>query len=200
MRTVTIVGKGKSAEHAGDFIEGDVCSINDALRILPGGRAKWVFLTDVSTWAKLHRFHRTVDHFVCPQYSMTNTDLWKRPGWLNPNKVTVYHDRACEGDHHSLLARIANGRICHHSTTTGAMHWLVKEAKYERVKLIGIDADGGYAAGTEPVSSEVFDGIVSQHGEAFFAEWRLIAQRLAGLLTSVYGAHFEWWHEATEQL
>lgn len=90
--------------------------------------------------------------------------------------------------------QLRSGGICHHHTTTGAMHWLAKVARYDRIRIIGVDGGRQYAPGSfidQPLQHRLRDEL----GEQFLDDWKQITLRLAELLTEVYGTEFVWFSE-----
>lgn len=185
MKTITLIAKGPSANHAAQWIrDGDVAVINDAGLLVPERKLDFVFFSDGAAFEGITKCRKRIGYLVNRRLIERDTALM--PQWVKqwPYRVS-YHDRECDGDDASMAARIVAGGIVHHHTTTGALHWLVKHGRYRNIRVIGVD--GG--------SATDYAGGLSQTcpGDYDLDEWRDITRRCTQLLAKVYDARFEWW-------
>lgn len=115
--------------------------------------------------------------------------------WKKEGKVKIYTDRYCGGGVEDFNAKIAGGGICHHSTVAGAMHYLVKFYKYDKVRIIGVDGGTQYAPNMEGLTTVENDLIESYGSLDFLDLWKKVYKNLASVLTRHYGTEFEWYGE-----
>lgn len=198
MRAVTLVAKGPSAEHAMKWIgnpkNGQIATINDAAKVLdPRWPVHLTFLTDraaIDTLEVLHRGTSVVAHrYVCPEWTLGGDT----PKWFRDCNPVTYKEHRCCGDDKALTKRIMSGGICHHNTVNGALHWICKYGKFDRVRIIGVDGGSGYASNLQPVTQQRYQDIAEELGDDFLSQWREITKRLCVILKRVYGTEFEWY-------
>lgn len=185
MRSVTLIAKGPSAVCAPSFVEpgDDIAAVNDAGRFIER-EITYAFFTDAMRPMVEHQ--QRISRFVSPAREIN------RPVWYRPQDHITYAEGECEGTQDAFEERIQSGGICHHHTTTGAMHWLAKVAGYNRIRIIGVDGGHQYAPGSfidQPLQNKLREDL----GNEFLDDWKLITIRLAELLTKVYGTEFVWY-------
>ena len=185
--TVALIAKGPSAENAREWINAfeHIATINDSGRYVEGP-IQWAFFTDTIRPIETQR-HR-VERFVSPDVRLN------LPEWYRPEIHIRYADTRCGGSEDEFRERVYSGGICHHHTTTGAMHWLAKIAKYKRIRIIGVDGGHSYAADSH-VNLETHNRLKTELGENFLDDWKVVTHRLAKVLAEVYGTEFEWFNE-----
>lgn len=155
MKSICLIAKGPSAVHADDFMNDsdDVGVVNDA-GIFTKRNVDYCFCThNYYTTLKdtVHKIKNIVTPIKCLLPPLCDTGL----GGMhlldevkNVNKITYNEDQPKTGDPARLVEYILNGNICHHHTTTGALHWLAKHGKYDLIKVIGVDGGTGHAPGS----------------------------------------------------
>lgn len=195
MKTITVVAKGPTAAHCNDWIaqaEGThIACINDAFRLVNAPIIDYVFFTHFQFMPAIARNNMWISQAVCPDL-LRHENIVPMPEIAD--MLIQYSDRQCIGDRQSLLERIASGGICHHNTVNGALHWLAKHGKYERIRLIGVDGGRDYAFGMHVLSQATHDRIVQNEGtEDYFDVWKQVTETLCELLTQVYGVEIEWY-------
>lgn len=182
-KTACILCKGPSVQHCTDFIstEDDIVSINDAGKYYDGP-IKYVFSTHPDRFFNLNVFGRA-QWIVVPG---------SHKGLLDEscqNKLITYKEDACAGDLESFVKMICSGGICHHHTTTGAIHWLCKFGGYTHIKIIGLDGGVSYFNQSDH-TKDVFR-LRDEHGINFLDEWKNITLTLIGVMENIYGTTFE---------
>ena len=184
-RTALLIAKGPSATKAEAFRNtGDaIATINDSGRYI-SGPIDFAFASDGVLRFGTH--HERIKRFVTPVRAF---DL---PDWYTADRHIMYLDSACKGDEESFRKRISEGGLCHHHTTTGAMHWLAKIGCFDVVRIIGVDGGTKYAPDAL-VNAPAFAHLVADLGPLFLDDWKVITERLAVILTDVYGTRFEWY-------
>ena len=187
MKSITLIAKGPSAVCAESFINpgDDVATVNDAGRFIERPIA-FAFFSDTMRPMAEHQ-HR-ISRFVSPAKEYN----W--PKWYRPTDHITYTDTECEGTREAFQQRMRSGGICHHHTTTGAMHWLAKVARYDRIRIIGVDGGHQYAPGSH-VDQPLQERLRSELGNEFLDDWKQITIRLSELLAVVYGTQFDWFAE-----
>lgn len=190
MKTVTLVAKGPSAVHAQAWIDRmrtDVAVINEAGLLLRETQPiHFGFFSHQEMAMRMRSLWNRIEIFSGPE-SLTFADgsiervRDVMPADFPLDRFRGYPDWKCCGYEASLLDRIRRGGICHHHTTTGAHHWLVRQG-YRRVRVIGVDGGTGYATGMNGLP-----------GPWSLDEWKTIHMRLAALLKRGYGAITEWY-------
>jgi hypothetical protein len=195
MRTITLIAKGPSAEHCNEFIAEafgtHIACINDAFRLVKSPIIDYVFFTHAQFMQAIARNRYWIQQAVCPDL-LTHENIVPMPELAD--MLIQYPARQCVGDRESLLERIASGGICHHNTVNGALHWLAKHSKYDRIRLIGVDGGRSYAPGMSVLSQATHERIVDNEGTAdYFDIWRQVTETLCELLTQVYGVEIEWY-------
>ena len=190
MRTITVIAKGPSAAHAAEFIamtNTDVASINNAALLVPGQHIDYCFFTDSSSQWSFHEFSDRVGKFVTPSTLPVDKCM--------EGRVIHYKESRCAGSTQDLIDRVASGGICHHNTVNGAIHWLAKIAKYDRIRIIGVDGGRSYAPGVTVVSSRAHKEVVEAEGTLdYFDIWKGVTEGLCEVVKNVYGTRIEW-HE-----
>lgn len=185
MKTVTLIAKGPSAEHAAEWIKGDVATINDACKLIPGVAIDWAFFTHQKFSEMLESDSHRIATFVAP--NQVEHEGQPAPGWML-DRLIEYPDRECAGSTEDLQSRIMAGGICHHNTVNGALHWLAKFGKYDCIRVIGVDGGRAYAAGTGVLSEKWHQIISANEGtEDYLNIWKAVTHRLAGVLDNIYG-------------
>ena len=97
----------------------------------------------------------------------------------------------CPEDLASLTKRIVEGGICHHHTSTGALHWLVKHGKYDLIKVIGVDGGTDFAPGSyfhkptiDLLNQRTYESTgIKNH---LFDSYKEVVIQLVEILTRVY--------------
>lgn len=185
MRTVCLIAKGPNAIHAEAYRNsGDaIATVNDSGRYI-SGPIGYAFASD-----GVLRFGHHQDRIARIVTPVKSFDL---PDWYTAHRHVMYADSACEGDEAAFRKRIAEGGICHHHTTTGAMHWLAKVACFDRIKIIGVDGGTEYATDAL-INLPAHSHLIATLGPNFLDDWKVITERLAEILAEVYGTQFEWY-------
>tara|TARA_R110002096_G_scaffold66682_6_gene162292 strand:+ start:14442 stop:15002 length:561 start_codon:yes stop_codon:yes gene_type:complete len=184
-KSVVLVAKGPSASFANSFIqdEDDIAVVNDAGAIV-NRKPDYQFFSDLND--------PTMEQ---AKYASACVSPLKELNKLPPALTHItYADTECGSSVESFIERIASGGICHHHTTTGAIHWLCKFGKYSHVRIIGIDGGSGVADGV--FSYEwCYSDIAKVAGDDFLDEWKGIDKSLCSVMEKVYGVSFEWYRE-----
>jgi len=185
MRTVCLIAKGPNAIHAEAYRNsGDaIATVNDSGRYI-SGPIDYAFASD--GLARLRETQERISRIVTPSRAF---DL---PDWYQPQTHITYSDSKCCGDESALRERITTGGICHHHTTTGALHWLAKVQRYEVIRIIGVDGGMHYAP-QALVNAPAMLQLRNTLGKTFLTDWKLITERLCGLLTEYYGTRIEFY-------
>ena len=203
MKTVTIVAKGPTAVNANDWCKPgrtSMVSINDSYKLFDR-KPNYSFISDMGALDSKMGPER-ISRLFHPAFSsdVSITEGRQPPLWytelLNNGKVVTYPDRYCPGGCEDFDKRIAEGGICHHSTVAGAMHYVVKVLKYEKVRLIGVDGGTEFAPGVGPIT-EVTARILARHNgkRDYMTLWKKVFKNLAIVLHNHYGTVFEWYGE-----
>lgn len=184
MKSIVLIGKGPSAVHAALWRKpkDDVAVINDGARFVSGDIDYCFFIHDV---VPMEPFAHRVDTFVSPVVRIPENH-WSAKG----NRYITYQHRECGATVDAFRQRIIAGGICHHHTTTAAIHWLAKFGKYDLVRIIGVDGGSSYADGSYV---DPYRDVESRLGVGFLDEWKRITVSLSRVLTSVYGTEFDWY-------
>lgn len=193
MQTVTIVAKGPSAVNAIQWIqeaETDVATVNDAAALIPGVNVDYCFFTHFRFTDRLRHVDQPQTKYVAP--SLMQHENRDAPDWMS-QRLTEYPDRQCEGDKESLQARIIEGGICHHNTVNGALHWLAKFGRYDRIRIIGVDGGTGYADGAGGLSDALDAELKAKNDRPYFDVWKEVTERLCEILMAVYGVEVDWY-------
>lgn len=178
-----LVGKGPSAVQANHWRKNgdDVAAVNDSVRYI-SGRVDYCFF--IHDCIPLREFSHRVDKFVSPLESLPNEH------WVSSGQYLSYRDSTCCATSEGMAKKIMDGGICHHHTTTAALHWLCKFGKYDLIRVIGIDGGHEYAPGAWTTAHR---DVQKKLGENFMDDWKRISLRLCGILTKVYGTEFDWY-------
>ena len=182
MRTaVTLVAKGPSAKNALAIVrDGDaIACVNDAGMLLPGEDIDYVFFSDANVFPLLEpmrdRFERAISR------KMNQAQLESMPDWL-VMRHSMYDDISCAGEHDELCQRVILGRIMHHHSTPGALHWLAKYGKYNTIRVVGVDGGTRYANNLSATGAAKYD----------LDEWATVTRRVGDICSRVYGTVIEW--------
>lgn len=182
MSSILLIAKGPSAarweEFAGSY--DDLAKVNNVGEIVTRP-AKYTFCTHLNN--EVRACLSGSEFVVCPELECNEFPV--------STKLITYRDSACSGETFVMQERILSGGICHHHTTSGALHWLSKFGKYGRVGILGVDGGRGTVAGVTSFDTE-FKGIAQISNVDFLDEWKDIDQRLTGILAKVYGTRFTW--------
>ena len=205
MKSICLIGKGPSAVHANQFVDksDDVAVINDA-GLLVDGEIKYAFSSHDCDYLKT-TYSRILFTVSPLNTKYPNNPVWFNgsiPEWWDRSRHITYEERSCGGSYDILSSRMISGGICHHATASGAIHWLCKVAKYEKIRIIGIDGGSQYAPAVQLKSITCEDHKrASEAGEQwrrecmkpdFMTDWKVITERVAHLCEKVYGTTFEW--------
>lgn len=198
-QTVTLIAKGPNAVHASRFIAAapgtDIASVNDACALFTEP-IDYLFFSDITFAQQVQGHADRIARFVSPvgPYEHPTPDWLKE---LEGERWSTYADKRCDGDASSLIACVLRGGIAHHHTTTGAMHWLAKIGKYQRIRIIGVDGGRCFAAGVY-VSPTVQNHLHEKLGDDYLDLWKRVTHRLADILHQIYGTEFEWYRSEGE--
>ena len=210
MKSVCLIGKGLSAVHANEFLDkdDDIATINDS-GVLVDGQIKYAF--SPHDFNMIKTVYSRILFTVSPRNKKyPNNPLWYNgpaPDWWDFSKHITYEEGACGGAYEHLSSRMLSGGICHHATTSGAIHWLCKGARYEKIRIIGVDGGSGYAPAVQLKSiidedhkrasaagKKCFSKFYLKDPD-FMSKWKAISERVAHLCEKVYGTTFEWYGE-----
>lgn len=199
-RTFILVAKGKSAENARNAITrietnlpvGQslmVGTLSEAGRLIPGRVIDYCFFTHCAQAINIRDMsdYYLVKHFVTSAHGEL---LSKSRQVLSQSDAPVltYQQKPCGGSTNELEHRLLSGHICHHHTTTGAMHWISKYLPVKRLYVIGVDGGRDYANGVYAVDQPAHTALTKSFGtEDYLTIWQGVAHRLAELLGRVYG-------------
>lgn len=196
MKTITVVAKGPSAANADRYIAEHpgthIACINDSFKLVRDThKIEYCFFTHIEF---AHMIAGVADRFgnvVCPNLMRHEN---KPPPLGIVDKLIEYEARECAGSVEDLVAKIAEGEITHHNTTNGALHWLAKHGKYQKIRVIGVDGGRSYTPGVGVVSDETHRLIVKNEGtEDYFDIWKDVTVTLCGVLGRIYGVEIEWY-------
>ena len=206
MKSICLIAKGPSAVYANEFMDenDDVAVINDASIFTKRDRVDYCFVT--------HNYYTTLKdtvHKIRNIVTIAKNAKEKAPkgGFelldeiVNVNKIV--YDPLVKGsplktDKDGLIRHIASGRICHHHTSTAALHWLAKYGKYDLVKVIGIDGGDQYAPGGY-VNRPSYDrlGIKAIKDEGgILDKWKEVVLELVKVLEDIYDCKFEFYNSS----
>lgn len=194
MKTVTVVAKGPSAIHADRFIARcpgtHIACVNDSFELVTvSSHIEFCFFTHFCFTPKLIQHVDRFGMLVCPDLKLYEKQ--EPPIELMP-KLRQYRSRNCAGSAADIIAKIASGQIAHHNTVNGALHWLAKHGKYQKIRLIGVDGGRCYAKGMKAASPDVHQSIVKAEGtEDYFDIWKEVTVTLCGVLRRIYGVEIE---------
>jgi hypothetical protein len=182
VKTVVIVAKGPSALQASKVIGAgeSIAVINDSGKLIPDMHIDYFFFAHHTVFENMKhlrgRFNQAISR------TLNAHQLGWMPDWIRERHIML-EDLDCDGDLHSLHHRLLYGGIMAHHTTTLAMHYLCKHAKYEKIKVIGVDGGVAYAESLERTPSLPAD----------LDLFMQIAKRVAEICHNVYGTKFEWY-------
>ena len=182
MKSILLVGKGPSAVQANTLRQPheDVAVINDAARYINGLIHYCFFIHD---FMPVSEFVDRIDTFVSPEQSLPSGH------WSEKARYLSYKDSTCERTQQDFINRIVEGGICHHHTTTAALHWLAKYGDYFQIRILGVDGGRNYAPGA---FTESHRGVSERLGPDFLDDWKSICKELTTLLSRIYGVTYVW--------
>jgi hypothetical protein len=210
MKSICLIAKGPSAVHANEFLDkdDDIAVINDA-GILVDGQIKYAFAPHDFNYLK-STYSRILFTVSPRNKKYPNNPVWfdePAPDWWDFSKHITYEEGECEGDYEALSSRILSGGICHHATTSGSIHWLCKVARYEKIRIIGVDGGSEYAPAVQLKSITCEDhkkaseaGMkwrLSNKDVETLSGWKEVTERVSHLCEKVYGTTFEWFYDGT---
>jgi hypothetical protein len=187
LRTVTLIAKGPSASRADEFIAAahgtDVATVNDSGE-LTTSRIDFCFIQHSWLIPDVEPHKDRVCKFV--------SEMSDGPEWFISRLIKIQTE-PCAGSIQDLQDRILSGGLCQHNTANGALHWLAKHGRYEKIRIIGIDGGVEYASGVNlPSESERARIAKAEKRSDFLTLWREVTQNLVSVLQSVYGVEIEW--------
>lgn len=148
--TVTIVGKGPSANAASDHLCGDVAVINDAMKLIEG-RVDYCFSTDIEMIeASRSEWHR-VGLFVLPSSLHENgrRSESKPPDGFPEHRCQRYPYLLRPTAGSAFVDAVNRSEVVLFSGATAAMSWLAYSG-YRHIRLIGFDGGTEHASGVKP--------------------------------------------------
>tara|TARA_R110000824_G_scaffold128568_4_gene289497 strand:+ start:15592 stop:16212 length:621 start_codon:yes stop_codon:yes gene_type:complete len=198
MKSTCLIGKGPSAIHADEFMNDsdDVSVVNDA-GIFTNRDVDYCFCTH-NYYTTLRGTVHKIKNIVTPKKYLTPE--WAKTGLggmhlldeiKDVNKI-VYNEKINPtGDPSKLIEYLLSGSICHHHTTAGALHWLVKHGKYDLIKVIGVDGGTGYAPGSyfhQPTIDLLNQQVYERTGikNHLLDNYKQVLLRLVEILENVY--------------
>ena len=203
-RVVTIVAKGLSANNAVEYIarvQTDIAVIHEAAALVPGRQIQWCFATHACTWPLILSNAARITTFVTPQNMLVYDPVAKIEEWRDaetPEFAAGRHIKfeSClaelwDNSTEALNQKITGGRICHYSTVNGALHWLAKYGKYDRIRIIGVGAGTAYADGMTAVNTLV--DTLRQDDPLLYSKFKDVTDRLCTVLENVYDVRIEWY-------
>ena len=201
MKSICLIAKGPSAIYANEFMDknDDIAVINDASIFTKRDRVDYCFIT--------HNYYTTLRgtvHKIRNIVTVAKNAKEKSPvgGFelldeiVNVNKIVYEHlvkDHPLKTDKKGLIRHIGAGRICHHHTSTAALHWLAKYGKYDLIKVIGIDGGTEYAPGSY-VNQPTYVKLGIKEGT--LDRWKDIVLELVKVLEDIYDCKFEFYHSS----
>lgn len=196
MRTVTLIAKGETAVNADAYIDAcpgtAVACINDSARLLREGiKPFYCFFSDgfmAGEIVESGRRHvsytsRVNDSFPEKLYSVNfPVEKWR-----------MCDTGVCGASLEELESELNQGRLCWHHTTPGAIHWLAKYGRYERIRIIGVPfGDEPHVRAKGVAESAAFTKEMNEkHDGNLFHHWNEVTQRVCSLVTRVYGVKVE---------
>lgn len=182
LRTVTLVAKGPSASNAKNVLRKTdaLAVVNDAGKLIPDRQIDYLFFAHETVYPLLAHAEGRVSKVISRRLNQTQHDLM--PEWLQPLHEE-FDDYDCDGDYPELIQRLVSGGIMMHHTTTAAIHWLARNAKFERIRIIGVDGGEAYANGLQKTPSV----------ESNLDDFRQITKRVANICRVVYDVDIEWY-------
>jgi hypothetical protein len=207
LRTVTIVAKGASAEHAPQWLadcDTDVATIHDAGRLIPDVAIRWCFVTHACAFEQIEPHAARIQQFLTPEQILILPDPDSPEHWAAAEVPEYARDRhgvfessmsaLWDNSEAALTYKIVSGFICHYTTVSGALHWLAKYGKYDKIRIIGVDAGIRYAGDLAPVNNACLRDVEAD--SEYFRKGRVVVERLADLVTRIYGVEIEWYGES----
>ena len=200
-KSICLIAKGPSAVYANEFMDkdDDVAVINDASIFTKRDRVDYCFITHnyyTSLKDTVHKIRNIVTIAKNAKKKAPEGGFELLDEVANTNKIV--YDHIVEGDplktdKDGLIRHIGAGKICHHHTSTGALHWLAKYGKYDLIKVIGIDGGNEYAPGSY-VNRPSYDKIGIKDG--ILDKWKEVVLELAKVLEDIYGCQFKFYHSS----
>ena len=200
-KSICLIAKGPSAVYANEFMDkdDDVAVINDASIFTKRDRVDYCFITHnyyTSLKDTVHKIRNIVTIAKNAKKKAPEGGFELLDEVANTNKIV--YDHIVEGDplktdKDGLIRHIGAGKICHHHTSTGALHWLAKYGKYDLIKVIGIDGGNEYAPGSY-VNRPSYDKIGIKDG--ILDKWKGVVLELAKVLEDIYGCQFKFYHSS----
>ena len=198
MKSVCLIAKGPSAFYADEFMNknDDVAVINDA-GIFTKRDVDYCFCT--------HNYYTTLRgtvHKIRNIVTVAKNAKAKGPrgGFdlldevVDVNKIVYEHlvkGHPLKTDKNGLIRHISAGRICHHHTSTAALHWLAKHGKYNLIRVIGIDGGTEYAPGSY-VDYPTYVKLGIKEGT--LDKWKEIVLELVKVLENIYDCKFKFYN------
>ena len=198
MKSVCLIAKGPSAIYAEDFMRetDDIAVINDA-GIFTKRDVDYCFCTHnyyTTLRGTVHKIRNivTVAKNAKTKGPMGGFDLLDEV--VDVNKIVYEHlvkGHALKPCKDGFMRHIAAGKVCHHHTSTAALHWLAKHGKYDLVRVIGIDGGTEYAPGSY-VHQPTYDKLGIRYG--LLDTWKEIVLELVEVLENIYGCKFKFYN------
>ena len=193
--TVTIIAKGKTAENADLFIRAcpgtAVACINDsAILLRPGIVPNYCFFSDVGMAKAVVESGREHHRYI----SRLNDNFpSKLPTQFPFDKWDLCYAESCGASMPQLESQLISGRICWHHTTPGAIHWLAKNDKFRKIRIIGVPLgdEPHVRANGVTESQEFMEEMNKKNNGNFFHQWNEVTDRVCNLMSRVYGVEIE---------